>query len=471
MGKIMKKTKIVVTLGPVTSSKEAIKELIKRGVNVFRLNFSHGTYETHQQLIDNIRMAEKELNANVAILQDISGPKIRIGEIDGILKLKAGDKVKLVKQNPDKYSFTLTYPEIIDMIKIGEEVYFADGTIRSKVISKNENEAVLEILTDGILTSHKGVNFPHTKLDIEVITKKDEEDLKFGAKAGVDLVALSFVHSKDDILKARKILKEEGVEKFIISKIETKFAIENLDEIIEYSDGVMVARGDLGVELGVEKIPNIQKHIIKEANQKAKPVITATQMLTSMIKSPYPTRAEISDIANAVLDGSDAVMLSDETTIGDFPFKAVDVLRETIIETEKEYPFFKDLIYSKKSVLSKSVVDVAKTLLPHGIVTFTTTGFTAKNISKFRPKTKIYAIVWDEKVYKELNIVWGVESLFIEKRDSILDMMFEFIEKMNQKEFLYVMTMGFVGSGKHNTNILRIIDEESIKYIKENKWQ
>jgi pyruvate kinase len=321
------------------------------------------------------------------------------------------------------------------------------------------------------LTSHKGVNFPHTKLDIEVITKKDKEDLKFGATAGVDLVALSFVHSKDDILKAREILKKEGVEKFIISKIETKFAIDNLDEIIEYSDGVMVARGDLGVELGVEKIPNIQKHIIKEANQKSKPVITATQMLTSMIKSPYPTRAEISDIANAVLDGSDAVMLSDETTIGDFPFKAVDVLRESVIEAEKEYPFFKDLTYSKKSVLSKSAVDVAKALFPNGIVTFTTTGFTAKNISKFRPKTKIYAIVWDEKIYKELNIVWGVESVFIEKKDSLLDMMFEFIEKMNKKEFLYVITMGFVGSGKHNTNILRIIDEESIKYIKENKWQ
>jgi pyruvate kinase len=467
----MKKTKIVVTLGPVTSSKEAIKSLIERGVNVFRLNFSHGSYETHQQLIDNIRMAEKELNENVAILQDISGPKIRIGEVDGVLKLKAGDRVKLVKQNSDRYSFTLTYPEIIDMVNIDEEVYFADGTIRSRIIEKNQQEAVLEILTDGVLTSHKGVNFPHTKLDIEVITKKDKEDLKFGATAGVDLVALSFVHSKDDILKAREILKKEGVEKFIISKIETKFAIDNLDEIIEYSDGVMVARGDLGVELGVEKIPNIQKHIIKEANQKSKPVITATQMLTSMIKSPYPTRAEISDIANAVLDGSDAVMLSDETTIGDFPFKAVDVLRESVIEAEKEYPFFKDLTYSKKSVLSKSAVDVAKALFPNGIVTFTTTGFTAKNISKFRPKTKIYAIVWDEKIYKELNIVWGVESVFIEKKDSLLDMMFEFIEKMNKKEFLYVITMGFVGSGKHNTNILRIIDEESIKYIKENKWQ
>ena len=327
----MKKTKIVATLGP--SSIDKIEDLIKAGVDVFRLNFSHANHKTHKESIKKIRETAKKLNSKTAILQDISGPKIRIGEVDGLLELKKGDKIKLVKKHPkNRYELTISYPEIIDHVNIGEYVFFADGSIRTKVIDKTKDALILEVKNDGVLSSRKGVNFPHSNLKISAITQKDKKDLIFGAKNGIDIVAISFVNNKEDILKAKNILKEYNASPWVIAKIETKKGVENLDEILEVADGVMVARGDLGIEVGVEKVPVIQKKIIRKANKLKKPVITATQMLLSMVNSPFPTRAEVSDVANAVMDGSDGVMLSDETTVGKYPVKAVEVLKKTIIE-------------------------------------------------------------------------------------------------------------------------------------------
>ena len=366
-----------------------IKTLIIRGVNVFRLNFSHGDHATHAQSILKIREASKELGKEVAILQDISGPKVRIGKMTGGLKLFKGDTVILAKEKDENNPKVLdiSYPLIVDMVNIGEEVFFADGTIRTVVVDKEEDKLHLKLLNDGELSSHKGVNFPQTKISISAITKKDEEDLAFGATHDIDIVALSFVQNADDILTARDIMITHDFYPMVIAKIETGAAIDNLDAILKVSDGVMVARGDLGAEFGVTKLPRIQKHIIAKANAANKPTITATQMLTSMKDNPFPTRAEVSDIANAVYDGTDAVMLSDETTIGKFPIQAVEVLHDTIKDVEVNYPYNKDFKPENSSdAIAKAAVQLSSNLKKEALVAFTGSGYSAQSLSKYRPK-------------------------------------------------------------------------------------
>jgi pyruvate kinase len=470
-----KKTKIVATLGPVTNDYQSIKKLIKLGVNVIRLNFSHGSHEDHKENIKHINKACKELDTTVAILQDISGPKIRIGEIEGKLLLNRGDELKLSKnENPnDPYTLTLTYPSIIDEVKVGEEIYFADGTIKTVVSDKRDDTLYLKLLNDGKLTSRKGVNFPTTKLNIDVITPKDEKDLLFGAEMGVDIVALSFVQSKEDILTAKKILAPTNTNPMIFSKIETMTAINNLDGIIEKSDGIMVARGDLGAELGVEKVPSLQKYIISQANQQCKPTITATQMLLSMVNSPYPTRAEVSDVANAIYDGTDAVMLSDETTIGEFPFNAIEVLNSTILEAEKTYRYNKNFVTNKKEAISKSATDLAHNLDVDAIVAFTTSGNSAISISKYRPSKTIYAVTHDQKVNKKLNVVWGVEPKFVVPAyENTTEIVFKFLKQaeeinlFDEENINILATMGYVAGNEGNTNLIRILTTDAVKRIK-----
>lgn len=472
----MRKTKIVITLGPSTSNLEMIKTLIERGVNVFRLNFSHGDYETHTENIRMIRQASKELEREVAILQDISGPKVRIGKIDGVLELTKGDMITLSKtpaENDEKI-LDLSYPLIIDMVNIGEEVFFADGTIRTVVIDKQEDRLQLKLLNDGQLTSKKGVNFPKTKLGISAITAKDEADIAFGAKHDIDIVALSFVQSKKDILKARFIMQTNGFDPFIVSKIETGNAIENLEEILEVSDGVMVARGDLGAEFGVTKLPRIQKHIISVANQMNKPSITATQMLTSMKENPFPTRAEVSDIANAVYDGTDAVMLSDETTIGKFPVQAVEVLHDTIKDVELDYPFNKDYKPENSSdAVSKSAVELTKHLDKEALVVFTASGYSAQTLSKYRPKQNIYAVSHSLKTHRRLNLVWGVRPLFImEHAKNPTLLLYDFVKKLVDENRVsidkqFVVTMGSSTGRSKSTNLIRLLDEEGMRSVLE----
>ncbi len=459
----MKKVKIVATLGPNTSDK--IEDMIKTGVDVFRLNFSHADHKTHKNSIKNIREISKKLHKKTAILQDISGPKIRIGEVDGILELKSGDKIKLVKKDPkSKYELSISYPEIIDYVKKDEFVFFADGSIRTKVIDKERDYLLLEVKNSGILSSRKGVNFPQSNLKISAITPKDELDLAFGAKNGVDIVAISFVNSKNDILKAKKILNKSGANPWVIAKIETKKAVENLEEILEVSDGVMVARGDLGIEVGIEKVPVIQKRIIKEANRLKKPVITATQMLLSMVNSPYPTRAEVSDVANAVMDGSDAVMLSDETTVGKYPLKAIETLKNVIIETQNIYPYYKKYEIKDSDAIAASVADLCKGLEPKAIVSFTSSGTTVKSISKYRPKAPIIALTHSRETSRKLKLVWGVEEIFeipkIKNPEKLIEKFKEIAlrEKILKEGDKVIITMGSIVGKEGTTNMIRIVE-------------
>jgi len=459
----MKKSKIVATLGP--SSIDKIEEMIKAGVDVFRLNFSHANHKTHKESIKKIRAYAKKLSSKTAILQDISGPKIRIGEIDGFLEVKKGDIIKLVKKNPkNRYELTISYPEIIDHVNIGEYAFFADGSIRTKVINKDKNALILEVKNDGVLSSRKGVNFPHSNLKISAITEKDVKDLIFGAKNKVDIVAVSFVNNKEDILKAKKILKEHNASPWVVAKIETKKAVENLDEILEVSDGVMVARGDLGIEVGVEKVPVIQKKIIRRANKLKKPVITATQMLLSMVNSPFPTRAEVSDIANAVMDGSDAVMLSDETTVGKYPIKAVEVLKKVIIEIQQIYPFFKKYEIEDKDAIAASVADLCKGIEPKAIVSFTSSGTTVKSIAKYRPKAPIIAVTHSRETSRKLKIVWGVEQIIeipkIKNPEKLIEKFKEIAlrENLLKEKDKIIITMGSIIGKEGTTNMIRVVE-------------
>ena len=459
----MKKVKIVATLGP--SSNDKIEHMIKAGVDVFRLNFSHADHKTHRNSIKLIRSIAKKLDSKTAILQDISGPKIRIGEINGFLELKRGDKLRLVKNNPESsYDLTLTYPEIIDHVNIGEYVFFADGSIRTKVIDKDKNSLILLVKNDGVLSSRKGVNFPHSKLKISAITPKDEKDLIFGAKNEVDIVAISFVNSKNDILKAKEILNKNGANPWIIAKIETKQAVENLDEILEVTDGVMVARGDLGIEVGIEKVPVIQKKIIRRANKLKKPVITATQMLLSMVNSPFPTRAEVSDVANAVMDGSDAVMLSDETTVGKYPVKAIETLKNVILETQNIYPYYKKYEIEDKDAIAASVADLCKGINPKGIICFTSSGTTVKSIAKYRPAPPIFAVTHSRETSRKLNMVWGVKPLFeipkIKNPEKLIEKFktLAIKSKYFKKGDIVIVTMGSLVGKEGTTNMIRIIE-------------
>ncbi len=470
----MRKTKIVVTLGPATDSLKTIEKLIKKGVNVFRLNFSHATYEYHEATAKKIREASKNVNKEVAILQDIAGPKIRISHLEKPIELKAGDILTLTKErvDEDKKIVSLSYPIIIDSLKVGEPIYFSDGTIRAKVVEKNNDEVKCEIIIAQTLQSKKGMNLPKSQLNIKSITKKDRDDLAFGAKIGVDIVALSFVSNKEDIKDAKKILEANGSNPLIFAKIEKKEAIKNITSILKVADGIMVARGDLGVELGLKKVPLIQKDIIKKALKMGKPTITATQMLTSMINSHYPTRAEISDVANAVLDGSDAVMLSDETTIGKYPLSAVEVLNETIIETEKAYQYYQDTNdVSSDDSIAAAVTTLAKNIKPDALIAFTRAGRSAISMAKFRPKAKILVSSYDLKTLRKLQVVWGIEGIYLSHKLNDADELIKSFltwalkKKHISKNKKYVLTIGSPINVKHSTNDIRILEKESMEYI------
>jgi pyruvate kinase len=475
----MRRAKIVVTIGPATSELQMIKRLIKTGVNVFRLNFSHGDHETHAENIRKIRQASEEMEKEVAILQDISGPKVRIGEVEGVLKLHKGDIVVLAK-SPDPANpkvLDISYPAIIDMVNISEEVYFSDGTIRTVVTDKKADRLYLKLLTDGELSSHKGVNFPKTKIMISAITAKDEADLAFGAQHGIDIVALSFVQTREDIQKAKEIMHTLDFEPTVIAKIETGMALENLNAIMAESHGVMVARGDLGAEFGVTKLPRIQKRIIAAANRANKPSITATQMLTSMKDHPFPTRAEVSDIANAVYDGTDAVMLSDETAVGKYPVEAVQVLHDTIKDVEREYPYFKDFTPENSSdAIAKAAVDLAESLKKEALVAFTTSGYSAKALSRYRPSVNIYAVSHSLKTHRRLSLIWGVHPLFVmQESDNPSKLLYRFVKKLLDENRIrpnkrFVVTMGSASGKKGTTNLVRLLDKEGMASVLKYKF-
>ncbi|KAA0257392.1 pyruvate kinase [Deferribacter autotrophicus] len=471
----MKKTKIVATVGPSTERPEIIEKLIEVGVDVFRFNFSHGTHEKHLELLKRIRNIAKQKNRYIAALMDLSGPKLRLGEIKEPVPVRIGEVVKIVYGDfiGDEKIIPLPIKEVFETIKVDDHFYIADGTVKLRVLEKGKDYIISEILSAGIISSRKGLNLPNVDLKLSALTEKDKDDIKFGIKAGFDIIALSFVRTKDDVLLAKKIIEENGGDIPVFAKIEKNEAITNIDEIIEISDGVMVARGDLGIEIDMEKVPVVQKMIIKKANETAKPVITATQMLTSMIKHSRPTRAEVSDIANAVLDGTDAVMLSDETTIGDFPVEAVKVMVKTIEETERIYPYYKfyDSHDQRKisSAIAQTAVKLAKELRANGIVAFTKSGASARRVSKSRPECPIYAVATDEKVLRQLAISWGVTHYMISKdTDNADELLIEFLKKTSKDfrpDHVFIATIGYPAGVPGSTNVIRTIRKQDYDYF------
>jgi pyruvate kinase len=471
----MVRTKIIVTLGPATADKAIIERLILLGVNVFRLNFSHGDYDFHTKLIINVRGASEKLNRPIALLQDISGPKIRVRPMEPYW-LVENDRLHLWKKDPPQgahNSISINYPKILDGVAIDDQVYFADGTIRSTVESNDSEKVTVRILTGGKLTTGKGVNLPVGQINFSAITEKDKKDIKFGVSQNIDIIALSFVQSADDILQAKKLIKAEGENTPIFAKIEKGSALKNIEDIIHEADGLMIARGDLGVEMGPYVIPVLQKQIIAKAREKGLPVIIATQMLISMVSSPYPTRAEVSDIANAVLDGADAVMLSDETTVGDFPEEAVKVISDTIKETETYYPWYREFVEMRdnRKAMAAAAVALSQRMGVSAIVTFTETGLTALMVARQRPKVRIIAVTSNEKTYRRLSVVWGVEPFLVERKyqDSDKAILSFYKRAAKQKKIdpdePFIVTISRHSTKTGTTNVIQLVDKQSIKEL------
>ena len=420
----IRRTKTVCTLGPASETPAIIEKMIKAGMNVARLNFSHGSHEDHGKKIKIIRELSEKLNRPVAILQDLAGPKIRIGSIPdpGIL-LTPGAEIILttVKQEGNLQRISVSYDPLPEEVHPQDRLLLADGLLELTVLETKPTEILCRVITGGLLTSHKGINLPTGTIRAPAVTDKDKNDLLFGIENDVDYVAVSFVKMAQDILDVKKLISASHKEIPIVAKIEKHEAVDNLDEIIEVSDGIMVARGDLGVEIPLEDVPLIQKRIISAANAQGKFVITATQMLRSMVDSPRPTRAEAADVANAVLDGTDAVMLSEETASGNYPIEAIRFMDRICRTAETGFPYHHFLEMVPKKDVSESVAHAACVLAEHldakVIVSRTFSGATARFISRFRPRQPIVALSPEAKTVRRLAMIWGCFPRLVENPD------------------------------------------------------
>ncbi len=424
---IDKKTKIVATIGPATSSKKMLKQIIDAGVNVCRINFSHGSYDDHIKVIERVKEINKENGYHTALLADLQGPKIRIGEMEnGSVEITAGQKItfttKKIVGNASKVH--INYAEFPKDVSVDERILIDDGKLAMRIVSTNgKDEAVAEILNSGVLSSKKGVNLPNTKVSLPSLTEKDQKDLEFALENNVEWIGLSFVRSARDIIELKHIIKSKGKTSRVIAKIEKPEALQDIDDIIKRTDALMVARGDLGVEIPMEEVPLAQKLLVKKCLEAAKPVIIATQMMESMITNISPTRAEVNDVANAVLDGADAVMLSAETSVGAYPLQVIQSMVKIIIEMEKS-----ESIYHQESP-PESVVDerfisdsicfnasrLALRVNAKAIVTMTHSGYTAFKISSYRPKAGTYAFTGNHSLLNTLSLVWGVKGFYYDK--------------------------------------------------------
>lgn len=420
---LINRTKIVATIGPATQQPDVLKALIEAGATTLRLNFSHGTHEDHQRSIRLIRQVSFELNQPVGILQDLQGPKIRLGKFEnGSIVLNRDDHFILTsRQMPGNQDISsVTYQPLADEIPDGATILLDDGKVEMLVekVDRDKGDLHCRVVVGGVLSNSKGVNFPGVYLSIKAMTDKDRRDLMFGLDQGVDWIALSFVRNPQDVLEIKELIASAGKDVPVIAKIEKHEAIEQMEEILTLCNGVMVARGDLGVELPAEDVPILQKRLIVTANRMGIPVITATQMLDSMVNNPRPTRAEISDVANAILDGTDAVMLSNETAVGKFPVEAVATMARIATRIERDgitrnVMKVEDTGRSIPNAISKAVSQIAVQLDAAAIMTLTKTGATARNVSKFRPQTPILAITPHVEVARQLSLVWGVKPLLV----------------------------------------------------------
>lgn len=468
----MRRTKIVCTIGPATSSPESLRHLILSGMDVARLNFSHGSHAQHAEVIRHLREISRELNIPLALLQDLSGPKVRVGKIDGEgVILRPGAEITLTRDDVpgDENEINLPVPEIFEVVRVGTHLMLDDGLLELKVKSKRTNALVCEVVVGGLLTSHKGVNVPGVSLPIAAVTDKDLEDLKFGISQKVDFVAASFVRTASDIAVLRGVCEAARAKIPIIAKIEKHEAIHNIDSIMEVVDGIMVARGDLGVEVPIDEVPVIQKMLIHKANRAGKPVITATQMLDSMIRNPRPTRAEVTDVANAIFDGTDALMLSGETAVGLYPFEAVRMMAKIATHTEASLDYAKILeekmgLDTGKSItgaIGQATCDIAQDLGCSAILTASASGRTARVVSRYRPKAPIICATDRPETYSRLALVWGVHPIMVKIADDSDSMMQACIDAAEQSgmvktDDIIVLTGGVPVGLPGSTNFIKI---------------
>ena len=467
---MLKKTKIVATIGPSSNTRPILKKMIAAGMNVARLNFSHGTYEEHTKVIRRIRSLSREMLRPVGILLDLQGPKIRIG------KLKNGEPVLLKKNREISITtrkvvgtaelVSTTYTHLVKDLKKGDTLLLDDGLLELRVLSSRKDTLTCKVIQGGLLRENKGINLPQIKVSAPSLTEKDKKDLNYGIKAGVDFIALSFVRQAADLIRIKAILKKQGSDIPVIAKIEKPEAVNNLDKILEVTDAVMVARGDLGVEMKAEKVPTIQKHIIAKAIAANKPVITATQMLETMSENPVPTRAEVSDVANAIYDGTDAVMLSGETASGKYPVKAVKMMAKIAAEAEKS-PFIKYNIGHEQDrhnlvthAVAQSAVNIVQEIDARAIVAFSVSGSTSKFVSKHRPSKPIYAFTPSTTIYNRLALIWGITPLYVPRLSDtrkLIDLAEKkLIEKKLVKENDLIILLTGLGLTRGSTNMIKI---------------
>jgi pyruvate kinase len=445
---MIRKTKIIATIGPATSERSVLKRIIEKGVNVCRLNFSHINHKEAKEIISTIKSINQELNVHTAILADLQGPKIRIGKLERPLKIKPGQEIVFTTKTPKKNQIFIGYKSFAKDISAGENILIDDGKIKLKVKeSNNKDQITAKVVVSGVLSSFKGINLPNTKISLPCLTPKDKKDLAFILKEKIEWLALSFVREAQDLISLRKILKRNKSKIGVISKIEKPEAIKNIDEIITYSNAIMVARGDLGVEIPPHRVPSVQKMIVKKAVERSRPVIIATQMLESMTYSPVATRAEVNDVANSVIDGADAVMLSGETSVGKYPVKTVDTMRNIIRDIEKSDYVFKPVVNQgldtwlpKDRQISNSICQHASQLSEQtrasAIICMTYSGYNAIKMSSLRPISFVHVFTNNYSILNKLSLVWGVQAYYYDREATTDQTIIETKEILRKNKYI-----------------------------------
>lgn len=468
----MRKTKIICTMGPSTDNLDVLREMARSGMNVARFNFSHGTHAEHKERMDRLKAVREELDMPIAILLDTKGPEIRTGDMEnGKIFLKKGQPLRLTPRaclgTPEKIS--ITYPDLYLDVQAGTSILIDDGLIELRVEQTQEQDVLCRVLNDGVVSNHKGINVPDVHLSIPYLSEKDKSDILFGIEQGVDFIAASFVREADDIQQLRQLLDDNGGSNInIIAKIENQQGVENIDHIIALADGVMIARGDMGVEIPAEDVPSIQKLLIKKVVWAGKQVITATQMLDSMMKNPRPTRAEVTDVANAIYDGTGAIMLSGETAAGLYPVEAVAMMARIAARTEQDIDYRKRFLARDRKAtpditdaICHSTCMTAHDLNASAVVTVTKSGRSARMVSRYRPACDIIGCTTSKTVYHQLNLVWGVEPVLVEEKDRVLDLFDYALDQSKARNLLNdgdiaVITSGVPLGVSGTTNMIKV---------------
>ncbi len=468
-----KRSKIVATIGPASRNKETLRELVKAGANVFRMNFSHGTHEDHKKVIDLVAEVNAELGTHVCLLQDLQGPKIRISKVENdAVEIADGDPLVITTDEMlgTSQRVSTVYKGITQDVKAGDAVLIDDGNIEVRVEKVEGNDVHTTVVHGGLLKSRKGINLPDSKVSAPSLTDKDIADLEFGMQYNIEWVALSFVRTAEDIEELKSRLAAKGCTSKVVAKIEKPEALENMDAIIQATDAIMVARGDLGVEIPMERVPLEQKRLVKKCNRLGKPVIIATQMMESMIENPRPTRAETNDVANAVMDGADALMLSAESASGKFPVQAVSSMATTIAEVEKSMNAIYHKYYDKEKEVSitrmndllvRAACRLSESVKAKALVVMTKSGYTGYKLARHRPKANIYLFTKDKFLLRQASLIWGVQTFYFDEQESIDDTLASIEKKLVdggylQKEDVFINTASMPSHWQGHTNMMKV---------------